>query len=180
MSVRGDRSDCRPGIPVPGKGAADPRVVFTAFPHADGALDGGWWPHTTHLADELPALLDMVQARFGEVGRVSLSASIWDATPPEITTGDRIVAVAWFRALDAHTIRLLGAGFGHLNLLVISPDTIADNAAAALALVAGRHSIAALHAILAAAPPARPVPAPEAAGAADPPPTFPGVAGDRR
>jgi hypothetical protein len=36
-----------------------------------------------------------------------------------------VVAVAWFRALDAHTIRLLGADFGYLNLLVIPPAAAA-------------------------------------------------------
>jgi hypothetical protein len=148
--------DAGPGnprdIPQPARGVAAPRVVFSPVPHFDGVLDGGWWPHTPTLADELPALLGVVGTRFGQVARVSLSATAWDATPREVTCGGRVVAVAWFRALDAHTIRLLGGEFGHLNLLVVPPDTAAAAAAAALALVARRHTVAALHAILAAAP----------------------------
>lgn len=164
--------DAGPGhpcdIPTPAPGAAALRVVFAPVPHLDGVLDGGWWPHSPTLAGELPALLGVVATRFGKVARVSLSAIAWDAAPEEVTCGGQVVAVAWFRALDAHTIRLLGSEFGHLNLLVIPSDTAADASAAALALVARRHTVAALHAILTAAPTAQPAAAPGAATPGDP------------
>lgn len=155
--------DDRRGIPVPDAGAADPRLVFTSVPRTEGVLDGGWWPHTRDLSEELPALLAAVASRFGAVARVSLSATVWDATPQEITACDRVVAVAWFRACDAHTIRLLGGQSWHLDLLVIPSDTAADTAATALALVATRHTIAALHAILTAPRQPHPASLPQAA-----------------
>lgn len=51
----------------------------------------------------------------------------------------------WIRAPEARTIRLLGDRFWHVDLLVIPPDTAADAARAALALVAvgdGRRRVA--------------------------------------
>jgi len=135
-------------VPVSEPGAAAGRLVFTPATGIRGALDGGWWPRTRHLSKELPALLAAVASRFGVVvGRISLSATVWDATPEHIGAGDRVVQVAWFRARDAHTIRLLGGDFWHLDLLVIPPDTAADAAAAALALVAKGETVGALHAI---------------------------------
>jgi hypothetical protein len=54
----------------------------------------------------------------------------------------------WFRACDAHTIRLVGTGSWHLDVLVIPPDTAAATAAVAMAGVARRDTVTALHSIL--------------------------------
>ena len=90
-------------------------------------------------------MLTAVGSRFGVVvAGVSLSATVWDATPEQISVGDRIVQVAWFRAPEARTIRLLGDRFWHVDLLVIPPDTAADAARAALALVAAGDGVGAL------------------------------------
>lgn len=66
-----------------------------------------------------------------------MSMTGWDATPDKIGVGDREVQVAWFRAHDAHTIRLLGGDAWHADLLVIPPETPADIAAGALARATG-------------------------------------------
>jgi hypothetical protein len=72
------------------------------------------------VSKELSGLLSVVGGRFGlVVARVSLSAPVWDATPEQISVGARVVRVAWFRARDAHMIRLLGGRFWHGGLLVI-------------------------------------------------------------
>jgi len=50
------------------------------------------------LSQELPALLAALESRFEVVvARVSLSATVWDATPEQVAVGDRVVQVAWFR-----------------------------------------------------------------------------------
>jgi hypothetical protein len=90
-------------------------------------------------------LLTAVGSRFGAVvARVSLSATVWDATPEQISVGDRIVQVVWVWAPEARTIRLLGDRFWHVDLLVIPPDTAAD---ARAALVAAGDGVCALRAI---------------------------------
>jgi hypothetical protein len=91
-------------------------------------------------------LLTAVGSRFGAVvARVSLSATVWDATPEQISVGDRIVQVAWVWAPEPRTIRLLGDRFWHVEMLVIPPDTAAD--AAWAALVAAGDGVCALRAI---------------------------------
>jgi len=135
-------------IPIPSAVLANPRVVFTLTPRTEGLLDGAWWPHTRTLSEELPTLLAVVTSRFGPVARVSLNTTAWDTTLQEITCGDGVVQLVWYRACDAHTIRLLGHENWHLDVLVIPPDTAADTAVAALSGVALPHTIAALHAIL--------------------------------
>jgi Family of unknown function (DUF5994) len=138
----------RRGIRVSDPGAAEVRLVSTHLRGAQSVLDGGWWPRTRDVSKELPALLTAVGSRFGVVvARVSLSATVWDATPEQISVGDRIVQVAWFRARDARTIRLLGDRFWHVDLLVIPPDTAADAARTALALVAEGDGVDALRVI---------------------------------
>jgi len=120
-----------------------PRVVFTPTPRTGGLVEGAWWPHTRTLSDELPALLAAVASRFGPVARVSMNATEWDTTLQQMTCSDGVVQLVWFRASDAHTIRLIGREHWHLDVLVIPPDTAADTAAAALSGVALRHSVAA-------------------------------------
>jgi len=139
--------DDRQATPVPDAGIADPRLVFTPTPRVEGALDGGWWPHTRNLAEELPGLLAAVTSRFGPVARISLNALAWDVLAEEIPAGDRVVQLVWFRACDAHTIRLVGTGSWHLDVLVIPPDTAAAIAAAAMAGVARRDTVTALPSI---------------------------------
>jgi hypothetical protein len=135
-------------VPVSESAATNGRLVFTPSAGIQGVLGGGWWPRTHDLSEELPAVLAAVASRYGAVvARISLSATFWDATPEHIGVGDRVVQLAWFRARDAHTVRLLGGGFWHLDLLVIPPDTAADAAAAVLALVASGETVAALHTI---------------------------------
>ncbi len=136
------------GSPVTNATFANPRLVYTPTSCAEGVLDGAWWPHTRVLSEELPPLLAAVASRFGPVAKISLNTTAWDATPQDITCGDGAVQVAWYRACDADTIRLLGNEHWHLDMLVIPPDTAADTAAAALSGVTLGHSVAALHAIL--------------------------------
>jgi hypothetical protein len=126
----------------------DTRLVFTPARTAPGVLDGCWWPRTHDLSKELPTVLAAVASRLGAVvARISASASLWDATPEHISAGNQVVDVAWFRACDAHTIRLLTGGSAHLDLLVIPPETTADTATAALTMVARGQTADALHAI---------------------------------
>jgi hypothetical protein len=124
------------------------RLVSIRLRGAKSVWDGGWWPRTRVVSQELPALLTGVGSRFGVVvARVSPSVTVWDVTPEQISVGDRIVQVAWFRVPEPRTIRLLGDRFWHVDLLVIPPDTAADAARAALALVAAGDGVCALRAI---------------------------------
>jgi hypothetical protein len=135
----------RRGLRLSDPGTAEVRLVSTHLRGAQSVVDGGWWPRTRDRSQELPALLTAVGSRFGVVVvRVSLSATVWDATPEQISVGDRIVQVVWVWAPEARTIRLLGDRFWHVDPLVIPPDTAAD---ARAALVAAGDGVCALRAI---------------------------------
>jgi len=126
--------DCR-GLRLSDLGTAEVRLVSTHLRCAQSVLDGGWWPRTRDVSKELPALLTAVGSRFGVVvGRVSLSATVWDATPEQISVGDWIVQ--WRGSGHGRlAIRLLGDRFWHVDLLAIPqipqlPRSAADAARA--------------------------------------------------
>ncbi len=115
----------------------DSRLVFAPSPTARGVVDGSWWPRTRDPAAELPALIAAVTDRLGMVDRIALSADSWDTRPQRITTvGQQVVGLDWSGVWDAHTIRVIGRDFSHLDLLVIPPDTAKTLALACLAIAA--------------------------------------------
>jgi hypothetical protein len=117
----------------------DSRLAFPPSPTAQGVVDGSWWPRTRDPAAELPALIAAVTDRLGMVDRIALNADAWDTRPQRITTGgQQVVRLDWSGAWDAHSIRVTGRDFSHLDLLVIPPDT-----ATALALALACLAIAA-------------------------------------
>src|SRR5690242_8738126 len=46
------------------------RVFLEPTLTRDGTLDGAWWPHSTDLQRELPALIRILQDRLGPILRV--------------------------------------------------------------------------------------------------------------
>ncbi len=118
----------------------DSRLVFAPSPTAQGVVDGSWWPRTRDPAAELPALIAAVTDRLGMVDRITLSADAWDTRPQHITTvGQQVVGLDWSGVWDAHTIRVTGRDFSHLDLLVIPPDTATALALACLAIAADQN-----------------------------------------
>ena len=128
-------SDTGAESPRPGS-----RLVFPPSPTAQGVVDGGWWPRTRHPAAELPALPAAVADRWGMVDRIALTADAWDPRSQRITTvGQQGVRLDWSGAWDAHTIRVIGCGSSHLDLLVILPDTATTLARTCLAIAAAQN-----------------------------------------
>ena len=113
-----------------------PRVRLDAAQASQGILDGGWWPRSSDPAAELPELIAGVRAQLGVVTRVALNLTAWDSTPSRVAVGDRIIAVGWFHAVDAHTISLTRDDHSRVTLLVVPPQATAAAAAVALAMAA--------------------------------------------
>jgi len=110
-----------------------------SLPGGHGMLDGGWWPRSRDPAVELRKLLADVNSHLGQLGviaRVALNHNAWDRTPCRVASGDRIVPVGWFRAVDVHTIILMTASGDRVTLLVAPPEATAEQAAIALAMAA--------------------------------------------
>jgi hypothetical protein len=96
---------------------------------AVGWVDGVWWPRSTDLIDELPALLTAVAARIGTVVLVGYHLNAWKAAPAHMKSGARSVALQGFTSEDPHSVVVVGTGGLRLTLTVIPPQT--TNAAAA-------------------------------------------------
>jgi hypothetical protein len=67
------------------------RVSFRQPVTRLGFIDGGWWPRSTDLSAELPALLEVLWTAGRDITRISFRADAWDAAPPEMIIEGRRV-----------------------------------------------------------------------------------------
>jgi hypothetical protein len=105
-----------------------------------GAVDGGWWPHSRNASVELPVLISSLNNRIGAVLRLGVDARDWDDIPRRLTVSGRPVRIGWFADLNHKIIVTLGSR-DHILLLVIPPQTPTAAAKSALAMAAtGKNS----------------------------------------
>jgi hypothetical protein len=102
---------------------------------AHGLLDGAWWPRSRDLSRELPALVAVLDARWGRITRVTVNPTHWPMIPRKVPVAGHTVHVGWFAdEQDPHKLILLSYTAGRWDLLVIPPET--DAAAAARLMAA--------------------------------------------
>jgi hypothetical protein len=95
-----------------------------------GLLDGAWWPRSRDLLRELPALIDLLDVRWGRITRVTVNPAHWPVIPRKVPLAKHTVHIGWFAAeQDPHKLILLSYTLGRWDLLVIPPETDADSAA---------------------------------------------------
>jgi hypothetical protein len=94
---------------------------------ACGFVQGAWWPRSTLLTAELPALLAAISLRFGRIDRVQYHESDWSPEPQHIKHQAAGIVLD-----SSHTspnvISVSGQQFGSLTLLVVPPYTEATHA----------------------------------------------------
>jgi hypothetical protein len=97
-------------------------------------VDGAWWPRSTDLAAELPALITALDGEGVVVSRIAFALAAWDADPPRrVVAGGRVVRTGGFRVLDPQLVSLTRrTGGAPLELLVVPPGTGPGTAAHAL------------------------------------------------
>lgn len=87
-----------------------------------GFVQGAWWPRSTELGSELPALLAALSLRLGSIDSVLYHENDWSPAPLGMKhQGDQVVVSAhqeW-----PNVISLFGPRFGRLDLLVVPPYT---------------------------------------------------------
>ncbi|WP_175408573.1 DUF5994 family protein [Streptomyces sp. TRM64462] len=104
---------------------------------APGRLDGAWWPRSRDLLREIPALTDVLDARWGRITRVTVNPAHWPVIPRKVPVTGHTVHVGWFAdEQDPHTLILLSYTVGRLDLLVIPPETEPSAAARLMAAAA--------------------------------------------
>jgi len=78
----------------------------------------------------------MPTARAGRMSRVALQVDAFSNIPRQLIIGGGTVHVAWFRAMNTHTINMTMPGRDSLTLLVIPPQAAPTSAMEALRLAA--------------------------------------------
>ncbi|WP_370964299.1 DUF5994 family protein [Amycolatopsis sp. cg9] len=87
-----------------------------------GHVDGGWWPWSRDLAAELPALTEVLTARFGDLIRVAYTVSEWDSAPRRVEIGGHVLRLDGLFDQDGHVLSVTGPEPNHVTLLVIPPE----------------------------------------------------------
>lgn len=100
-----------------------------------GQVDGGWWPHSTDLAAELPDLFSVLVSQIGPIERVSCHLGDRDAAPRKSRFEGAVIRLGGYHWQRAATVDVLTAR-RTLTLRVVSPDTAPDAAQDALAAAA--------------------------------------------
>ncbi|MEY9992936.1 hypothetical protein ABIE67_004968 [Streptomyces sp. V4I8] len=92
-------------------------------------LDGAWWPRSYDLLAELPSLLAALPRTWGHIASATVNSAAWSAAPGRILVCNQVVRLR--RAVAPHapnTVVLLAPGHGRRDLLVVPPDTTAEEA----------------------------------------------------
>ncbi|MEE4598904.1 DUF5994 family protein [Streptomyces sp. DSM 41524] len=118
------------------------RLSLTPVGPVPGLLDGAWWPRSRDLLHELPALTDVLDARWGRITRVSVNPAHWLVIPRKVPATGHTVHVGWFTdEQDPHKLILLSYTAGRWDLLVIPPETSAAAASRLMAAAATSGSL---------------------------------------
>jgi hypothetical protein len=129
-------SRAQPVDPTSGTSGGGPRLSLAAV-RGRGSVDGGWWPQTLNLADELPGLVTALSTTDETITRVSVNGDSWTDIPNRVAQPGRpALRVSWFRTLDPHVVTLGGGRRPRIRILVIPPDAAAGPASEVLRLAA--------------------------------------------
>lgn len=111
--------DASKATPSPGRGL---RLRLKPA-QSRGFVQGAWWPRSTHLTDELPALLTALSRRLGPIDRIVYDENGWAPAPSSIDHAGSTVALRHSSDQSSNTLAITGEKFGRLVLLVVPPYT---------------------------------------------------------
>ena len=135
--------DAGPSI-SPSSGPATPtplRLQFDPDRPAEPCLDGAWWPRSTELSAELPALLTKFSAHLGPIALVGYQNAAWDQAPDRLRlAGGHSVHLLGFVSPDRPTMVVIAESGRSVTLRVVPAET--DGATAAQAMTAVAHRVA--------------------------------------
>ncbi|MER6310894.1 DUF5994 family protein [Streptomyces sp. NPDC001739] len=106
---------------------APPPVARVAIaPHSETVrrIDGVWWPHSTDLLAELPALLMALPFDWPRITHATVNGDAWPALPARVIVDGHVVRLR--RTTGHHgpdTLCLVSTGHGRWDLLIIPPTT---------------------------------------------------------
>ncbi|MFE9404966.1 DUF5994 family protein [Streptomyces sp. NPDC006530] len=110
------------------------RFALKSPGNSPGLPDCACWPRSRDLLRELPALVDLLDARWARITRIAVNPEHWSVIPRKIRTTGHVVKAGWFKdEQDPHILLVLAYTAGRGGLLVIPPE---PNALAAARLMA--------------------------------------------
>ena len=117
-----------------------PRLRVTPNRLLSEHVDGAWWPRSTQLPAELPALLSSLSDQVGQVVGVAYRRDGWIDTPPQVDIAGHPVQLLGFTSDEPASVIVIGNDGHHLTLRVISPETNDQAAREALAAIPERRN----------------------------------------
>ncbi|GIE94902.1 DUF5994 family protein [Paractinoplanes rishiriensis] len=114
------------------------RLRLDPVPSRTTVLDGAWWPRSTDVVAELPALVEALADLRGEITHVLLNAGEWDLPHPRrAASGHRTIRLGWYTSQPAGLITVMSDfGRDRFDLLVVPPDASPASADGALTAAA--------------------------------------------
>ncbi|GGW60411.1 DUF5994 family protein [Streptomyces xantholiticus] len=136
---------------ISGRVASPPaRLSLTPAGSVPGLLDGAWWPRSRDLSRELPSLVEVLDACWGRITRVTVNPTHWPVIPRKVAVAGHTVHVGWFTdEQDPHKLILLSYTAGRWDLLVIPPETGEAAAGRLMAAAAAAGGLAAASGLMA-------------------------------
>jgi hypothetical protein len=119
MSTPTLQVDASKATPSPGRGL---RLRLKPA-QSCGFVQGAWWPRSSHLIDELPALLMALSRRLGHIDRIIYDENGWAPAPPCIDHAGATVDLRHSNDQSNNTLSITGEKVGRLVLLVVPPYT---------------------------------------------------------
>lgn len=101
-------------------------------------IDGAWWPRSTQLTAELPALLSSLSDRLGQVVGVGFRRDGWTDVPPRVDVDGHPIQLLGFTSDEQASVIVIGQDGHHLTLRVVAPATDDQAAREALAAIPER------------------------------------------
>jgi Family of unknown function (DUF5994) len=113
------------------------RLRLKPADQARGYVQGAWWPRSTLIVSELPALLAALSLRWGRIDRVIYDENSWAPAPPSIGVDGSDVLLEGVSDQSFNTLSVIGAQFGRRVLLVVPPYTNPSHAYTIVMTAAG-------------------------------------------
>jgi len=127
----------------------DDRIALKSHPALNDHVDGAWWPRSTDLSEELPALLRVLGSQMKPVVRVVFHIDDWVQPLSRMQFDDNLIRLDGYRYSPSGAIKLRGiADKDVLRLLVIPPDTSPAKAAMAIEAASQEGSTVTVSALL--------------------------------
>ncbi|MFC9767397.1 DUF5994 family protein [Rhodococcus jostii] len=114
-----------------------PRLLLRARGEVSEGVDGAWWPRTTNLTTELHDLISALTDRVGTTERVAFDWNSLSISQRGIDRRDGIEVSGPDPDQPPDIMYVFGADGRRLDILIVGPNTDADNAFEAMQRAVG-------------------------------------------